>query len=177
MVGGKGAAGEGRMRVHSILAVVALATVSAIGATQGASTRRPAAAPRVEAARGPGLGEIMSLQQMRHSKLWFAGSAGNWPLADYELDELKEGFDDVRRLFPTHEGVRLGPLMEVAEKVAIPDLAKAIAAQDAAGFAGAFDALTAACNGCHHAAKHGFIAIQRPTSLPYSNQSFAPGPN
>lgn len=47
--------------------------------------------------RDSGLGEIMSLQQMRHSKFWFAGSAGNCPFAAYELDELKEGFDDVYR--------------------------------------------------------------------------------
>ena len=26
----------------------------------------------------PGLGEIMSLQQMRHAKLWLAGQAENW---------------------------------------------------------------------------------------------------
>jgi hypothetical protein len=37
---------------------------------------------------GPGLGEIMSANQMRHVKLWFAGEAGNWPLASYEVDEL-----------------------------------------------------------------------------------------
>src|SRR5215471_18604761 len=41
----------------------------------------------------PGLGEIMTFQQMRHVKLWLAGQAGNWPLASYELDELNEGFD------------------------------------------------------------------------------------
>jgi hypothetical protein len=29
----------------------------------------------------PGLGEIMTLTQMRHAKLWFAGQAGNWSLA------------------------------------------------------------------------------------------------
>ena len=46
----------------------------------------------------PGLGEIMSLQQMRHIKLWFAGNAANWPLANYEIGELGEGFDDVRKL-------------------------------------------------------------------------------
>ena len=162
------------MRRRGLFAVVALATLAAAGATQAASMHRhPAAAPR-EAARGPGLGEIMSLQQMRHSKLWFAGSAGNWPLANYELDELKEGFDDVRKLFPTHDGVRLTPLLDVVEKAAMPDLAKAVAAQDAAKFADAFDGLTAACNGCHQGAKRGFIVIQRPTSLPYSNQSFAP---
>ena len=61
------------------------------------------------------------------------------------------------------------------DKAAIPDLARTIAAHDAAKFADAFDALTAACNGCHQSAKHAFIVIQRPTSLPYSNQSFAPG--
>ncbi len=128
-------------------------------------------------AQTPGLGEFMSLQQMRHSKLWFAGSAGNGPLADYELDELKEGFDDVHKQFPVHDGQRLTPLLEGIEKAAIPNLAKTIAAQDAARFPDAFDALTAACNGCHQSAKHGFIVIQRPTSLPYSNQSFAPGPH
>ena len=40
----------------------------------------------------------MALQQMRHIKLWFAGRAGNWPLADYEIGELNEGFDDVNKL-------------------------------------------------------------------------------
>src|SRR5258708_12358067 len=47
---------------------------------------------------GSGLGEIMTLQQLRHIKLWFAGRAGNWPLADYEMGELNEGFENVNRL-------------------------------------------------------------------------------
>jgi hypothetical protein len=37
---------------------------------------------------------IMSLQQMRHPKLYFAGQAENWDLAAYEPDEIGEGFDD-----------------------------------------------------------------------------------
>jgi hypothetical protein len=53
----------------------------------------------------PGLGEIMALQQMRHAKLWLAGRHGNWALADYELDELKEGFEDAVRLHPTQDSV------------------------------------------------------------------------
>lgn len=163
------------MRSLRIPSLVALGMVLVAGAAQAASMHSRAAPRAVAAAPGSGLGEIMSLQQMRHSKLWFAGSAGNWPLADYELDELKEGFDDVLKLFPVHDGVRLAPLVGVIEKAAIPDLAKTIAAHDAAKFADAFDGLTAACNGCHQSAKHGFIVIQRPTSLPYTNQSFAPG--
>ena len=34
-------------------------------------------APQVEPYT-PGLGEMMTLQQMRHTKLWLAGDAGNW---------------------------------------------------------------------------------------------------
>ena len=52
-------------------------------------------APGAKGSYASGLGEIMSLQQMRHLKLWLVGAAKNWPLADYELDELKEGFDDI----------------------------------------------------------------------------------
>ena len=44
------------------------------------------------------IGEIMVLQQLRHIKLWFAGRAGNWPLAGYEIDKLKDGFDAVNKL-------------------------------------------------------------------------------
>jgi len=50
---------------------------------------RPPEASAV-AAYTPGLGEIMTLQQMRHLKLWYAGQAGNWDLALYEVDELGE---------------------------------------------------------------------------------------
>ena len=64
----------------------------------------------------PGLGEIMTLTQMRHAKLWLAGDAGNWPLASYELDELKEGFDDVVAFHPTHKDAPL-PLSELIPKM------------------------------------------------------------
>ncbi len=43
----------------------------------------------------PGLGESMGATQMRHLKLWYAGEAENWALADYELDEIEEGFADI----------------------------------------------------------------------------------
>jgi hypothetical protein len=121
-----------------------------------------------------GLGEIMSLQQMRHLKLWLAGAAKNWPLADYELDELKEGFDDVVKFFPLKDDIPIGQLAGSTAVPVLPDLKRAIDARDGTKFAAAFDKLTAACNACHRAAKHEFIVIQRPTSSPYSNQSFEP---
>ncbi len=45
----------------------------------------------------PSIGDIMAQQQVRHLKLWFAGRAGNWPLADYEIGKLKDGFEDVNK--------------------------------------------------------------------------------
>src|SRR5580692_12173106 len=68
---------------------------------------------------GPGLGEIMTLQQLRHIKLWFAGHAGNWPLADYEVGELGEGFDDVNKLIggDTVDKMVGGPMKELQKAI------------------------------------------------------------
>ena len=115
----------------------------------------------------PGLGEIMALQQMRHIKLWFAGNAANWPLADYEIGELGEGFDDVRKLLGAD-------IVDQHIGAPIAALQKAIDGKDRKAFIAAFDNLSAGCNACHHALDHGFIAIQRPNMLPYSNQNFVP---
>jgi hypothetical protein len=131
-------------------------------------------APGAKETYASGLGEIMSLQQMRHLKLWLAGAAKNWPLADYELDELKEGFDDVVKFFPVKDDMPIGQMAGSTAVPTLPDLKAAIDARDSQKFATAFDKLTAACNACHQATKHEFIVIQRPTSSPYSNQSFTP---
>jgi hypothetical protein len=161
---------------HAIPAALVLAALLGGGETQGQQTRQPSSVAPVPSGGGstPGLGEIMALQQMRHLKLWFAGNGSNWELAAYELDELKEGFEDVSKRYPVHENVPLLPIIDAIVGRAMPDLSKAIEARDAAKFVVAFDALTAACNACHRSAKKGFIVIQRPTGMPYTNQSFAP---
>jgi hypothetical protein len=139
-----------------------------------AAEEHPAHAPGGKETYASGLGEIMSLQQMRHLKLWLAGAARNWPLADYELDELKEGFDDIVKFFPTKDDMPIGQMAGSTAVPTLPDVKAAIDAKDGKKFAAAFDKLTAACNTCHQSTKHEFIVIQRPTSSPYSNQSFTP---
>jgi hypothetical protein len=116
---------------------------------------------------GPGLGEIMTLQQLRHIKLWFAGKAGNWPLADYEMGEMNEGFDAVDKLLG-------GETVEKQVGGAMKALQKVIDDKNSAAFPAAFDQVSAGCNSCHRMLERGFIVIQRPTSLPYSNQDFTP---
>jgi hypothetical protein len=122
----------------------------------------------------PGLGEIMSLQQMRHLKLYFAGKAGNWALADYELDELKEGYEDITKYFPTKDDVPTGVMAAAIVEKEVADMSKAIEAKNAKEFAAAFDRLTSSCNACHQASKKPFIVVQIPRSNPYANQKFEP---
>ena len=45
----------------------------------------------------PGLGEFMSGIQVHHEKLWFAGNAQNWQLADFEIHEIMEAVDDIKK--------------------------------------------------------------------------------
>jgi len=103
-----------------------------------------AAAQSAKEPYAPGLGEFMTATQLRHAKLWFAGNAANWPLADYEIGELGEGFDDARldtlflampiswkgtlqqyvgRLHRIHDGIRIVQVYDYAD-VAEPMLAR-----------------------------------------------------
>ena len=120
----------------------------------------------------PGLGEIMTATQMRHSKLWFAGEASNWPLASYELDELKEGFGVAVDYHPMHKGAPISDLLPHMTAAPLAQLDSVIAGGDAADFERAFDALTTACNSCHEAAHFGFNVVTRPTANPFTNQRF-----
>ena len=124
----------------------------------------------------PGLGELMSLQQMRHVKLWLSASAGNWDLADYEIDELGEGFDDIVKYHPTHKDSPVAPKDAIPRMINQPlaDVRAAVSHKNSAAFVQAYDALTSACNNCHQATNFGFNRVQRPESNPYPNQVFAP---
>jgi len=141
--------------------------------------RRASQAPAVtDPVYTPGLGEIMTLTQMRHTKLWFAGQAGNWPLASYEMDELKEGLEDAVTFHPTHKDSPL-PIPDLIDKimtVPVKQLGEAVETKNSKEFVRTFDALTSACNQCHMAANFGFNVVTRPTANPYTNQDFRPAP-
>ena len=110
-------------------ALIATTILAALTANAQDQPKQPAAP---QPANHPGLGEIMALQQMRHSKLWFAGRAGNWPLADYEMGELNEGFDDVNKLLG-------GDTVQKAIAAQMTALEKIVDAKDRAAFTAAFD--------------------------------------
>jgi hypothetical protein len=121
-----------------------------------------------------GMGEIMGQNQMRHAKLWFAGTDGNWPLAQYEVDELHEGFDDVKGFHPTFKKMATAPMIDEFVAQPLAELDKAVKDKNSAEFTTGFDDLTMGCNGCHKQVGFGFNVIKRPTSPPFTNQEFEP---
>ncbi len=136
----------------------------------GSACRR---APQVEPYT-PGLGEMMTLQQMRHTKLWLAGEAGNWDLAAYEIKELGEGFDDIVKYHPTHEESPVAPRDVIPRMVTAPveGLRAAIRRKTHRGSKRRSTRSPTACNNCHQATNFGFNVVQRPATNPYPNQVF-----
>ena len=158
-----------------LLATLICISTLLFAACEGASNAGSAPASAPAQAYVPGFGEIMSFQQMRHMKLWFAGEAQNWPLAAYEVDELKEGFDDVVGYHPTLGKKPVAPRDLVPQLTTEPldSLGAAVGRGDLHAFEAGFDALTRACNSCHQAMDFSFNQVQRPTSNPYADQVFS----
>lgn len=124
----------------------------------------------------PTLGDLMTLTQLRHFKLWYAQRVGNWPLADYEFKQFRNTIDRIVRLYPTASSVSQANLIHEKTDPATSALRQAISDKDTARFEAAFVQITSACNQCHQAAGVGFIAVQVPTHSPFSNQNFGPAP-
>jgi hypothetical protein len=138
------------------------------------SSSKLAAAQPAKDTYQPGLGEFMMATQLRHAKLWFAGKSNNWPLAAYEVDEIKEGLEDAAKYHANNDGVPVAELIKAIIDPRLEQLEKAIEGKSSTQFAAAFDELTNGCNSCHAKAGKGFIRVQRPTAPPVSNQNFTP---
>jgi cytochrome c553 len=120
----------------------------------------------------PRLNTLMMVTQLGHFKLWYAGAVQNWPLANYELTQIRANIVDARRLHPDTSGSDMSMMTPPTD-----DLDEAIKAKDSAKFAKAFGKLTAACNSCHEAAGVGFVKIREPRlspieTSPFSDESF-----
>jgi hypothetical protein len=120
----------------------------------------------------PRLSDIMVVIQVRHSKLFYAAKARNWPLADFEFQQLVSSLKEAERYYP-----KTIPPMTHVEEIA-GSLREAINVKDEAKFDRAFDEMSAGCNRCHVAGDQPFIVIRRP-SYPsaFSNQQYSSRPS
>lgn len=116
----------------------------------------------------PGLGEFMSGIQVHHSKLWFAGEAQNWALADFEMNEIKEALDGIMEFNTDRlEAKSIPMIFPVMDSLAI-----AIQEKNPQSFERNYNLLTNTCNNCHRATHHEFNVIKTPDTPPFSNQVF-----
>ncbi len=155
-------------------AIAALLCSALAVAVLSAHTQAQEQSAQSSSAYAPKVADIMGQTQLRHFKLWFAGSAGNWALASYELGQIRGGFDAAARLYHTPGGAPSARGLKDDSGPPVADVAKAVAAGNKEDFIKAFERLTMACNACHQAAHVGFIRIRVPTSSPFTDQSFPP---
>ena len=116
----------------------------------------------------PGLGEFMSGIQVHHAKLWFAGEAQNWPLATFEINEIKEALESIKEFNADRPEVKSIEMMDPA----MDSITYAVQKKDVQLFKNRYVLLTSTCNSCHNKTNHQFNVIKIPDAPPFSNQEF-----
>jgi len=154
------------MKLLRSIVIIALIACNGTSTNNQMKSQPQAAAPLYK----PGLGEFMSGIQVHHAKLWFAGINENWKLADFEMHEIGEALDNIRRLNTDRpETNSLGMIDAPLDSVNV-----AIQKQDVNSFKKSFNILTTTCNTCHRTTDHGFNVVKIPDAPPFSNQDFTP---
>jgi hypothetical protein len=123
---------------------------------------------KVDDSYKPGLGEFMSNIQIHHAKLWFAGINKNWKLAKFEIDEISETIEDIKKYESDREEIKMLPIIIPA----IDSIKSAINNKSLFSFKTNFAKLTSTCNACHKEVHYEFNKIKVPDSPPFSNQVF-----
>src|SRR5262249_60814883 len=94
-------------------------------------------------------------------KLWLAGNLRNWPLAEYQLSQMRASLHDCRVLFPNVADADTSAILRSAE-----EFRDAIRTKDGVKFDAAFQKFTAECNNCHKGAGLEFIKKRVPARGP-----------
>jgi hypothetical protein len=88
----------------------------------------------------PSLAVVMGLIQVSHFKLWLAGNLRNWPLAEYQLSQMRATLHDCRVLFPNVPVADTSAMSQSTD-----EFRDAIRTKDGAKFDAAFEKFTAEC--------------------------------
>ncbi|MDP4006797.1 hypothetical protein [Methylobacterium sp. NEAU K] len=149
-------------RPIAILLGIVLLGTAALGQTVPFAQPRPETTPNWSRLS---LGNIMLLIQTRHIKLWYVGRAQDWSLVDFEVNHIS---DDLTAAAMLYTDIPVALVQNTEQVIArMKDAAKH---KDVPRFQAAFSDLTASCNACHAAGGVGFIRIQTPINMPFTNQ-------
>jgi len=173
----------GRRHLGLILAATALwglwLSNGLLAQTESPGPRQRGGDPPHASGFTPGLDDLMTLLvQPRHIRLFAAGTAENWELAAFELNELRSAFDRVSNTIPLYQGADVREGVDSMMARSLQETSDAIHTADVSRFTRAYENLTQACNGCHAYLEHPFLKIRVPQpadrSTAYPDQDFAP---
>lgn len=116
----------------------------------------------------------MNRMQIWMDKLYFSGTAENWPLADFYLHEMEETMEEMMAANLVKNDVPITPLLEAMLLPEIEALEDVVDAGNSGQFLRHYDSVVNACNVCHGNTGYGFIQMQRPDRPAFSNQIFEP---
>ena len=163
-------------RPGPILAILSLLAAAA----SGCGGEAPAAAPRDANRADDPAAELKALRELlpdqahimadvgyHFSNLWFAGKAGNWPLADFYLAETKSHLRWAVRAKPVRKDnagrdINLGNILEAFENDQLTRLKTAVDAKDAARFEAVYKESLSICYACHKASDKPYLRPQIP---------------
>lgn len=108
----------------------------------------------------------MSFMSQYTQKLYFAGQAENWELADLYSHEIEEIGEDLEGY--TYHGIDIGNLVAQMMLPQIEKVEEAIDAQDSRLFAENYQILIDSCNSCHVASDYEVLKVTIPEVNPYA---------
>ena len=115
----------------------------------------------------------MSFISRYATKLYFAGDAENWELADIYSHEIEEISEDIVSRGEMHDGINISELMDSMLLPQIEELEEAIDNGDREMFMDRYTVMVETCNSCHVASDYGAVKVAVPQSNPFS-QDFSP---
>jgi hypothetical protein len=122
-------------------------------------------------------GALMAEVGLRFERLGRAARSHRLALADFELGEIQEVFEeDLPHAEPPREskGVELGGVAQSFQETNLPELKAALDAKDMTAFGKAYAHAAETCNGCHRASGHAFVEIPQEPGLPVPRLDPAP---
>lgn len=120
------------------------------------------------------ISSIMTTIQRHFGKLYFAGTAQNWELAEFYTHEVEEAMEELKEHHIVEDGINISQFMKIMGLTPLENLDEAVDKKDLTEFKAAYTAQIAQCNACHAATKHPYIRIKEPERPVFSNQIFTP---
>ncbi len=163
-----------RRRIVIVLALIPLAVV-AIGRGRPAPAADAEPRPqdllaRIAALEAviPDQAHIMADVGEHFTNLWFAGGAGNWPLAEFYLNETRSHLRWAVRAKPIRKDnqghdINLGNILEAFENSQLTQLKQAIDGKDLRAFERVYRESLTVCYSCHKASDKPYLRPQIPT--------------